>query len=763
MRHPLFLLSWPLLLGLLLSTLLPVSVGGSLVAAAACAILAWPAGRGAPLALACAALLLGWGAPAGVLEGPELQGRAVVRGEVSTLASGGARVVLVEATSAIGGPWVAASGRILVDFGEEEPRPGDRVLAWGRVRSLGRAALPGAPDRWAVARLAGARCRIVAERWLRLGAPAPPGLEPPPCRHEGILRALALGDRRGVSDEQRALLRATGTSHLLAISGLHMGLVAGLLGWLCSRGARLLGLVFHRSRPWLLGSAAVLLGALVYGGLAGWPVSAVRAALMLGCAGLAAALGRGRDPRQLLGLAAWATVLAEPATVASASWQLSFGALLGLILLGPRLARAIPPDLPWLVDVALKGAVATVAATVGTLPAAAWWFQELALYAVPSNLVALPLVGMVATPAALLSVLLPGPWGRLAAAVGCAALDLALGWLRLMEGPSLHPAVGPLGALLLVALPLLARRPALAALVALACLGLRLQPSRQLVLTFLAVGQGSATLVEWPDGRRWLVDGGPGEEDVLMYLRRRGLRRVDVIAASHPHPDHLGGLGAVVEALEPTALWIPRPPEPGEEAYAALLATARLRGFSVHRAGEPELPALHPLLGWDRGRASTNEDSLVLHLAYGRHSAVLTGDIQARAEAVIAQRVGPVDVLAVPHHGSRSSSTPPLLAALRPRVAVVSCGEDNRFGHPHPEVVARYRDSLLLRTDLHGTVQLRSDGLSLEARSWLPGEGWRRWELPAPCYACSVGSSAPTSSAASSLLSSASSESSRNR
>ncbi len=770
MRYPLFWLSWPLLAGLLAACSCPGSWVPCLVAASLCAVLACLRSRPAPLALAVGALLLGWAAPSLVSVGPRLDGAVVVSGRVLAVRCGGQHVIELEGVSAPGAAWRPASGRVLVRFGDPAPRQGDRVIVLGEAGSLERAVLPGGPNSIATAVLAGARCRVRCRRWLPLGCAFTPRLSPPPCTHQGLLRALALGDRTQVPEGIPELLRATGTSHLLAISGLHLGLVAGLLGWLACRCARLVAAVRSRSRAWLPGALVLVASAWGYGWLAGWPASATRAALMLAGAGLALALERGRDPRQLLGAACFCTVLLEPALAATAGWQLSFGALLGLLLVAPRLVRLLPPDLPRPLDRLARGVFATVAATVGTLPAAAWWFQELALTAAAANLVAIPLVGLVATPAALLSVALPGTAGRLAASVSCASLDLVLAWLEIVRGPCLAPAVGPLGALLLLGLALLARRPFLAALTGLVALGLRLVPRARLVITFLAVGQGSAILVEWPDGRRWLVDAGPSEQAVLRYLRRRGVRWLDVVVATHPHPDHIGGIPAVLSELEPEALWLPRLPLEGEEEFVSLVRGAREVGAEVLLSDDPRVPALHPLSGWTSD-TNANEDSLVLELALGRHVALLTGDVESRAEAALLPMLHHVDVLGVPHHGSGSSSGPAFVQATRPTVAVVSCGLDNHFGHPHPKVVARYRDALLLRTDQHGTVQVSSDGLHLDVRSWLPGRGWKRWDLSAaeqgryPTFASfiSVGSSGLTRSAASPASSSVSSESSRNR
>jgi competence protein ComEC len=308
-----------------------------------------------------------------------------------------------------------------------------------------------------------------------------------------------------------------------------------------------------------------------------------------------------------------------------------------------------------------------------------------------------------------------------------------------------------------MAVPLLARRPALASLVALVGLGLRRWPRGHLLFTFLAVGQGDASLVIWPDGRRWLVDGGPEERAVLRWLRREGIRHLDVVVATHPHPDHIAGLSAVLDELSVEQLWVSRPAGADEQGYLGLLAVAHARGVEVLESGDPRIPAIYPLPGDAREPGDANADSLVLYLASGAHRVLLAGDTEAHGEAAFTARTGPVDLLKVPHHGSRSSSSPEMLAALRPRLAVVSCGLGNSFGHPHPQVLARYTPSRLLRTDVDGTIQVEGDGSTLTLRAWSPGRGWR--ELgPLPPY------SAPSlANSSASFLSPPSLESSRKR
>jgi competence protein ComEC len=277
------------------------------------------------------------------------------------------------------------------------------------------------------------------------------------------------------------------------------------------------------------------------------------------------------------------------------------------------------------------------------------------------------------------------------------------------------PALTVAGALAVGALPFLVRRPALAlAAVCFACV--RVFPRDVLTVTFLAVGQGDAALVEWPDGRAWLVDGGPPSDQVLRYLRRRGIRHLDVAVLSHPHPDHLGGLAPVLESLDVDETWVPRPPRATELDYrrAWLVAFARTR---VRVAGDLEDRIEHPLFGWrSPARAvssQVNDESLVIRIAHGEHSFLFTGDIEAGAERWLAPFLGPATVVKVAHHGSRTSSRPTLVEAVDARWAVISCGVENRFHHPAIETLARWKGSAVARTDRDRSLRFTSDGTGL--------------------------------------------------
>ncbi len=261
-----------------------------------------------------------------------------------------------------------------------------------------------------------------------------------------------------------------------------------------------------------------------------------------------------------------------------------------------------------------------------------------------------------------------------------------------------------------------------------------------LTITALDVGQGDATLVELPDGRRLLVDGGgfvgspvdPGARVLLPTLRARRLRALDAVVLSHPHPDHFGGLVAVLQRVAVGELWLSgQGLERGAgPEYAALLAAARAREVPIVVAAElcrrqqatpdPHLRVLSPCPDFDPAQ-SANDNSLVL-LVSAHHRALLMGDAERWAEQRLL-RTAPgalkADLLKVGHHGSRTSSSPALLAAVRPALATISCGVRNRFGHPHPNTLRHLRQAGIraLRLDQTGAVQWQSDAAGQRVRT----------------------------------------------
>ena len=701
-------------------------------------LLAWAGRRWrvSALALVTSAFLLGAAAPEMVPSPPGEGESERLRGEV--VAASGRRAVM----AADGG------GRVELWFSEDAPRPGVRPGVWTKP-SVPMAQLPGDwgwPHDLERAGLRSLRVRA----WARLGGGEADGEAVARqarfrlAENGGLLWAFASGDRGEVPEETAALLRRTGTAHLLAISGLHIGLVGGMawaVGWWLARPLALLRWPWPaRLAPALIGLA----GAWGYGALVGWPVSAQRAVIMIAAAVMGQAAGRRADAWSLLGIAAAAVVLVDPGQVSQPGFWMSFGAVAGILAWSRAVTRLLPLDHPAWLGWVVGSLAASLGATLGTLPVIAWLFQMVSPLSPLTNLVASPLMAGVAVPGALLADRLPGGAGLLALAVADSAAGLTLGMLRALDVPPWTPAVGLGGAVLLSAVLLLRRQPVAAAGLALLALGLREQPAGDwLRVSFLSIGQGDATLVEWPDGRRWLIDGGPPSERLLRYLRRRGIRRLDAVLLSHPDADHLGGLLPVMDALEVRALWVPRPPLADETDYRTLWGAAFRQGTAIRTpadaallgAGERGVTLLHPLDGWapQRTRRLKNEQSLVLRIDHGARSLLLTGDIEREGEAAVAERLAgrPVDVVKVAHHGSTSSSTEPFVAATGADWAIISCGLDNRFRHPRPIVLWRWTaaGARVLRTDLLGTVVVETDGEALRLSA--PRSG-HRWHAPAP-------------------------------
>jgi competence protein ComEC len=726
-------------------------------------------GRRAGAALAAAALALGTAAAsvealrveaAGlrrIVLDAEREGRparlvGVVRGDAVERAD---RLVFVMDVAGVeaGGRFVPAAGRVRVEVGggAEAPRllDGDGLAAWASVRApaRGEAARAGLvafgyckstrllerrdADGAGRARRAAARLREAARGTFARSMP--PGTE------RGLVRAMVLGDRSEIDEATAEAFRASGTYHVLALSGAQVallaGLIVGLLRWL-------------RVRPWIqAATTAATIG--FYALFVGGDVPVVRAAVMASAVLAGRALELDADPKNLLGLAAFVLLAHRPGAAADVGFQLSFGATLGILALAGPLTRGVP-RLPLRVDLAVA---ASVAAQCALAPILAAWFHRLAPAAVLLNVAAVPLSG---------AVLLAGLAVLVVSALGPAPAQLAgdLAWIA-ARALRLSGDLGPLGAWLdlRVAAPSVG---ALALYVSGLCLlyrerrraglGLLLACHLALVegslsrpadgrlhLTVIDVGQGDSLLLGSPSGRHLLIDAGgsrdlrfdPGERRVAPELWRRGVRGLDALVVTHAHPDHVGGAPFLLRAFRVGEVW--EGPAPLGDALwrrvDARLHGGRATRVTVAEGMEREWDGVRIAVRGPRRptrppRRVRNEDSVVLDVAFGDVHLLLTGDVLGEAEEAL--RAPPALVLKVPHHGSRSSSRPEFLARVAPRLAVISAGAHNPFGHPHPEVVERYRRAgiLVLRTDRDGTVDVATDGRGVWVRA--AGEGEER-------------------------------------
>jgi len=642
-------------------------------------------------------------------------------------------VLDVEAVSRRGGDE-PASGRVRVEVGGAAERPrlldGDRVALWLALRPAegaaeGLAAFGYCKSARLVERLESRGEHPVRRLAARLRERARGVLERamPPGTERGLVRAMVLGDRSEIDEATAEAFKASGTYHVLALSGAQVALLAGLVASLLRR---------LRAGPWPE-AAGTALAVAAYAVLVGADVPVTRAALMAGALLLGRALEARADAANQLGLAALAILAHRPSSAGDVGFQLSFGATLGILVLQAPLTRGVR-RLPLRLDLALA---ASVAAQCVLFPLLALHFHRLAPAAVLLNVAAVPLSAAVLLAGLAVLALAPvgGAWlaGEAAWAAARALrlsgdLGPAESWLdlRVMTPPLAVLALQVAG----LGLVLRGRRGrGLGALVlsqlALAAGPLAPRADGRLHLRVIDVGQGDGLLLQSPSGRAIVVDaggawdgrGGAGERRVAPALWRRGVRRLDALVVSHAHPDHVGGVPFLLKAFRVSSVWEGPAPvgDPAWQRMDAVLAAAGARRIAVARGVRVEwdgavLEVLGPAPAGGPPARVRNEDSVVLEVRFGDVRLLLAGDATESAERAL--RLAPADVVKVPHHGSRTSSSELLTRASRPRLAVVSVGARNPFGHPHAAVVERYREAgaLLLRTDRDGTVSVATDG-----------------------------------------------------
>lgn len=572
-----------------------------------------------------------------------------------------------------------------------------------------------------------------------------------------LLHGLILGERAGIGRAAEDGFRAAGATHILSVSGLHLATVAAMLYFVLRRLVWLFPRLALRHNPGALAAGLAIPGVLFYALLTGEAVATLRSAIMA-VVGFAAVAARRPFSFAASAAIAAATLLAgSPFLLLDVSFQLSFVSVIALALFGRALIASPPrgPAPPWrrALRWLLGGLAASTAAALVTGPLVAHHFGEVTPAAPIGNLVLVPLVelwvvplGLVGAVVALVSPvlgavpLLLAAWGaQVALWVAEVFRTAAPVVLVASPGPATTFVLVTASAALLAAVGAVPgrRRPWLittAICLALAGGAMAFEQWRRftretLEVTFLDVGQGDAAVIEGPRGFTALIDGGgtydgafdPGERVVEPFLRSRGIRTLDLVALSHPHPDHLNGLLRIMERFPVRQLWTS-----GDDGrnpmYTKLLALARAGEVATPTPGllarnAMELRALGPWLGDRIGPppgVSVNDASLVVRLSYAGRSLLFSGDLELDGEAELVARGGtglPVrsDVLKVPHHGSRTSSTSGLLEAVGPSLAVISLGRQNRFGFPRPEVLERYgeRHIRVLRTDLDGAVTVR--------------------------------------------------------
>jgi competence protein ComEC len=576
--------------------------------------------------------------------------------------------------------------------------------------------------------------------------------ELPPSR-ASLAKALGLGDQAAIDVAQREAWARAGTAHLLSVSGLHVAIVAAFVYalWRFLLG-RLPGAV-ERFSTRRVAAALTLPAVFLYTVWVGSPACAVRSAVMAAVFFLGLAFGRPSSALNGLGVAGLGILLADPTSLYDPGFIMSMGAVAAL-LFAPRLepAKTLKGRV---MRLGVASLVTSLAATLAIAPVTAYYFGQTSVVAPLSNLVAVPLGSIVATPLAILFLALAPLSEHLQSVLGW-GLDRSL-WLldelaqhvaRLpgasldLPRPNAIELVAWYALIVTLGLTVWKRRlyflPAVPFLVLAGSVGARVSERfgrDGLVATLPYVGQAEASLLELPGGETVLVDAGgtehagardPGRDVLAPLLRRKGIRSIDLAILTHPHPDHLRGFAYLAQHFPIRELWWTGFGGELPEQQALLAAVHAVGGVTrltkelpavVLRHGV-ELQILHPRPGAEAEGLSyfpelqANDNSMVVRVSLGERSLLLAGDIERDAEARLLPVLAQTDILKVAHHGSRSSTTAEFLAAVRPRLAVIAVGEENRFGFPDAEVLRRLavHGVAVLRTDQDGMISMSTDG-----------------------------------------------------
>ena len=544
--------------------------------------------------------------------------------------------------------------------------------------------------------------------------------------YAGVIAALAIGDERAIPSAQWLLFNRTGIGHLISISGLHVTFFATLIGamvfWAWKRSHALTLRLPARKAAAIAGAVA----AFGYVLLAGFAVPAQRTLYMLTVAAIGLWLAR-PGTAAVVWLWALAVVLAyDPWASLTPGFWLSFGAVGLLLYTGVgRIGRTAT----WRAAVRAQAAI-----TLGLIPLMLVLFQQVSIVSPLANAVAIPVVTFIVVPLTLASIALPWDGLLVIAHQVFAWLALLLEFLSGLPAANWQQHAPPLWAALAGAIGvlwLLAPRGVPARMLGLAWLAplfVVVPPppaSGAFRVTVLDVGQGLAVLVQ-THAHALLYDTGPrfndtadaGNRIIAPMLRSTGIRALDALVVSHQDSDHSGGALSLLQTV-PVGWLDSSLPEQN-----AIVGAQRARGATARRclAGARwiwdgvEFATLYPFDATHlEPRIKTNDLSCVIRVSGAGGSVLLTGDIEARAESAMLARDAAAlrsDLLIVPHHGSRTSSTPAFIAAVRPAVAVYTPGYRNRFGHPRPEVVARYAAAGIraYRTDYDGALSFTFGG-----------------------------------------------------
>lgn len=645
-------------------------------------------------------------------------------------------------------------GKILIYSDIIEVYPGNKIMAGGMLKNFQKPNNPGefdshyyykskgfsarftsreitivSPDKnyikWGLFFLR-SRLSAVYDRWL-------------PKDKAGILKAMFLGDKEDLDEDIKELYARNNLGHILAISGLHISII-GLGAY------KLILKLFRHKRAAALGGMAF---GLIYGLMTGFGISASRAVVMMLLSFLAVLAGRTYDLISALCLGGSLILLLHPLEIRNAGFLLSFGAVGGIGLVNPVLSGLFDWD-KWEERISkkaagcMKGLLASISVQLATIPIVLYFFYEYPLYGIVINLFVIPLLSLLAglsIGAGLIGCIFLPAAGILAGGIyyilefyeilcrGFSKLPYSLLTVGKPQISFLLFYYGILAAVLVLCR--FVKKPfVLSGLVFLLFLPVRAD-NPGLIVSFLDVGQGDGIYMETKEGLHMLVDGGSSDRGKLgrytlePFLKSMGVNTLDYVFLSHLDSDHTSGIMELIE--DNRGIYIGRLVLPKgvvkDEAYEELTALCQKKGIAVSYIKEGGILSLGPLSIRcispldNNGGEDRNENSMVLEVCYGNFSMLLTGDL-GEGENSLWDRMGQerYTVLKAGHHGSKFSTSAEFLDRVNPDISVISCGEGNRYGHPHKEVLDRLAKAgcPFVLTQEAGAVAITTDGVDFD-------------------------------------------------
>lgn len=587
---------------------------------------------------------------------------------------------------------------------------------------------------------------------------------------KAILKALLIGDKSSIDKPLRKAFNRAGASHLLAISGLHVGIVATVSFIIFSR--LLSQINFFLRKAWVTKGAAILswFPVVIYGFLAGMAPSTQRAVIMTTMFLLSFMIEREPDPLNTLAIAAMLILFRYPPALFSISFQLSFAAVFTIIY---GLSKINPVNFASksksfvIINKVYLFFMVSLFAILGTSPLVMFYFNQISLIGLISNMILIPLIGFLVVPIGLLAIsILPITFWGAKILIICALfiLEKAISLVYFAAAfpfsaiQTFTPTIFEISLFFLLAWAFLnfktrrwARYAAIVAICAVSAdSGYWIHKrffNQELKITAIDVGQGSAGLLELPNGYTVLIDGGGfndnltfdvGERIIAPLLLQKRIKTLDLIILSHPNSDHLNGLLYILQNFSVKEVWTNNQPcnTMGYRNFLKIIEQRKIpfpkfpKIPRIHSFNKVILKILSPETHFRENfkrqtQSDLNNNSLVVKVIFNSTSFLFPGDIMRKTEKKLVAKLPPKQlqstVLFAPHHGSKSSSIPEFIKKVDPDIVVISAGWKNRFKFPHPEIIKRYQKSgcQLFRTDTCGAITIFSDGSNLRIKPFL--------------------------------------------